>query len=176
MRGLILTTGLMMLATSAAHAQQTPAHAQHACEAPDAGLKDGLEAWRSKAKFTAVGTTAELAGAELKAGAAVRAMLLRTPKVVYPVQPEKPGGSVSYGGLFLLKVDQPGTYRIALSTPAWVDVVKDGKTIPSGTFGHGPECSTIRKIVEFPLSAGPHVIAIAATGVDTVDILVVLKD
>lgn len=176
MRGLIVTTGLMLLATIAAHAQQAPAHTQHACAATDAGLKDGLEAWRSKATFVAAGTTAELAGAELKAGTAVRATLLRTPKVVYPVQPEKPGGSVSYGGLFLLKVVQPGTYRIALSTPAWIDVVKDGKAIPSTTFGHGPECSTIRKIVEFPLSAGPHIIAIAANGSDTVDLMLVLKD
>lgn len=175
MRGLILCTGLMMLATTAAHAQQTPAHTEHACEALDAGLTDGLEAWRSKATFTAAGTAADLVGAELKSGAAVKATLLQTPKVVYPVQPEKPGGSVSYGGLFLLNVAQPGTYRIALSAPAWIEVVKEGKAIPSGTFGHGPECSTIRKIVEFPLGAGSHIIEIAGNGADTVDVLVLRK-
>jgi hypothetical protein len=41
--------------------------------------------------------------------------------------------------------------------------------------GHGPECTTIRKIVEFPLTAGAHVLEVAANAGDTVDVLVVRK-
>ena len=138
-------------------------------------LKDGLEAWRSKADVAAAGAAGELAKAELKVGAAAKVTLLSTPKVEYPVRPEKPGGSVSHGGLLAFTVSEPGVYRVALSTPAWVEVVKDGKTIPSGSFGHGPDCTTIRKIVEFPLTAGAHVLELAANADNTVDVLVVRK-
>jgi hypothetical protein len=141
----------------------------------DQGLKDGLEAWRSKADVAAVGTAGELAKAELKIGAAVKAALLPTPKVDYPAPPEKPGGAASHGGLLSFNVTEPGTYRVALSTPAWVEAVKDGKAIAPGSFGHGPECTTIRKIVEFPLTAGAHVLEIAANADASVNVLVVRK-
>ena len=168
---------LAVLAAAAFGAEaQTPAPApQAACAAMDRDLKDGLEAWRSKADVAAAGTAAETAKAELKLGSAVKATLLQTSNVDYPVRPEKPGGSVSHGGLFSLNVTEPGTYRVALSTPAWVEVVKDGKAVPSGSFGHGPECTTIRKIVEFPLTAGTHVVEIAANAESAVNILVVRK-
>lgn len=100
---------------------------------------------------------------------------MQTPKVDYPARPEKPGGSVSHGGLLGFNVSEPGTYRVALSTPAWVEVVKDGRAIAPGSFGHGQECTTIRKIVEFPLSAGAHVLEIAANADSSVDVLIVRK-
>jgi hypothetical protein len=155
---------------------QTPAPPQKpACAAMDAGLKDGLEAWKSKADVAAAGAAGELAKAELKVGAAAKVALLSTPKVDYPVRPEKPGGSVSHGGLLAFTVSEPGTYRVALSTPAWIEVVKDGKAVPSGSFGHGPECTTIRKIVEFPLTAGAHLLELAANADATTDVLIVRK-
>jgi hypothetical protein len=123
----------------------------------------------------AVGSPGELSKAELKLGAAAKVALLQTSKVEYPVRPEKPGGSVSHGGLLAFTVAEPGTYRVALSAPAWVEVVRDGKTIAPESFGHGPTCTSIRKIVEFPLTAGAHVLEIAANAESTMNVLVVRK-
>jgi hypothetical protein len=74
-------------------------------------------------------------------------------------------------GCWGFTVTEPGTYRVALSPPAWVGAVKDGQTIAAGSFGRGPECTTIRRIVEFPLSAGAHVLEIAAKAENTVNVL-----
>jgi len=170
MRAIILS--LMAAAALGAEAQtpQSPA-----CAAMDQSLGDGLGAWRSKADLSAAASAGDLAKSELKIAAAAKVALLQTPKVDYPAPPEKPGGSVSHGGLLGFMVKEPGTYRVALSTPAWVEVVKDGKSIAPASFGHGPECTTIRKIVEFPLGAGAHVLEIAANAENTVNVLVVRK-
>jgi hypothetical protein len=122
--------------------------------------------------MSAASSASELSKAELKVGAAAKVALLSTPKVEYPAPPEKPGGSVSHGGLLAFTVSEPGTYRVALSTPAWVEVVKDGKAVQAEAFGHGPECTTIRKIVEFPLTAGAHVLELAANADRTTDVLI----
>jgi hypothetical protein len=98
--------------------------------------------------------------------------LLPTPRVAYPLRPEKPGGSVSYGGLARFTVDKAGTWRVALSTPAWVDVVKDGKASTSIAHGHGPDCSGIRKMVDYALEPGEYVLQVAANGSDKVTLLV----
>lgn len=98
--------------------------------------------------------------------------LLPTPKVAYPVRPEKPGGSVSFGGLARFTVGKAGTWRVALGTPAWVDVVKDGKAAVSIAHGHGPNCSTIRKMVDYALEPGDYLLQVAANGADRTTVLV----
>jgi len=54
------------------------------------------------------------------------------------------------------RIDQAGIYGIALDQPGWIDVVPDGRIEPlvSVSHGHGPACSTIRKIVRFRLEPG----------------------
>jgi hypothetical protein len=54
-------------------------------------------------------------------GKAAAVALLPTPEVHYPLRPEKPGGSVSHGGLLALEVARAGTYRVAIgSGPGWM--------------------------------------------------------
>lgn len=53
-------------------------------------------------------------------------------------------------------VPEAGRYRVALDQPGWIDLVKDGKALTSVAHGHGPDCSTIRKIVDFDLAAGRY--------------------
>ena len=88
--------------------------------------------------------------------------LLPTPSVHYPLQPEKPGGSVSHGGLLGFTITEAGTYRIALGSAAWIDVVRGGKPVTSTAHGHGPACSTIRKMVDFPLMPGRYILQVSA--------------
>ena len=51
-----------------------------------------------------------------------------------------------------------GTYGVALDQPGWIDVSAKGSSAPlkSVKHGHGPDCSTIRKIVRFELQPGEY--------------------
>jgi len=97
--------------------------------------------------------------------------LLQTPQVKYPLRPEKPGGSVSYGGLIGIAIEEAATYRVGLSSGAWIDVVRDGTTVTSVKHGHGPDCTGIRKMVDFPLEPGHYTLQIAANGAPRISMI-----
>jgi hypothetical protein len=132
------------------------------CASSDLGLPPSLAAWTAKTDVVSATGPPGLGTAQLRVGQAVRATLHGTREVSYPVQPAKPGGSVAYGGLFGFSVERAGTYRVALSSAAWVDVVRDGQAVASIAHGHGPDCSTIRKMVDYPLQPGVYVLQISA--------------
>jgi hypothetical protein len=99
-------------------AANQPAEAQEAaapaCAAPVAPTGE-LAPWT---------TPSQLQAAANEAGRAARLTLLQTPEVRYPLRPEKPGGSVSYGGLIQIDVPEAGAYRLALDSAAWIDLVR----------------------------------------------------
>ncbi|RHW16703.1 hypothetical protein D1610_14540 [Sphingomonas gilva] len=49
-----------------------------------------------------------------------------------------------------------GRYRVALDQAGWIDLVQGGKPLTSAGHGHGPSCTTIRKIVDFDLTPGAY--------------------
>lgn len=108
----------------------------------------------------------------LAIGQAASVTLRPTPQVRYALRPEKPGGSVSYGGLIDVQVAETGTYRVALSSGAWIDLVKDGKSVTSTAHGHGPACSGVRKMVDFPLQPGHYTLQLGANGAPDIKVLV----
>ena len=110
--------------------------------------------------------------AELVPGTAARLTILPTPKVTYPVRPEKPGGTVSYGGLLRFTVAAEGVWRVMLDSGSWIDVVKDGKAAQSIAHGRGPACTGIRKMVDYRLSPGTYTLQIAANGTENLTLLV----
>jgi hypothetical protein len=59
----------------------------------------------------------------------------------------------AYAGLVKLKVTQPGSYRVSIDVPFWVDVVTGGKELPTQDFTGLRGCSAPRKLVEFVLPA-----------------------
>ncbi|WP_291055173.1 hypothetical protein [Hyphomonas sp.] len=141
MLGLALPTAVM--------AQTAP----NGCTAPV--MAEGVLApWNSPAA---------LSGTQLTIGQAARLTLLPTPEVRYAVPPERPADDASFGGVFTLTVSAPGTYRVALGSRGWIDVVSAGSTITSTAHGHGPECTGIRKMVDFPLAPGTYTIQIAGS-------------
>lgn len=144
-----------------------------ACTAP-ATLTGELAGWTKKAAVTSASIESGVSSAWLAVGPSYEAALLKTPQITYVLQPEKPGGSVSNGGLFAFNADAPGVYRIALSTPAWIDLIEEGKSLQPATFGHGPDCSGIRKIVDFQLKPGRHVLQISGNA-DPKMVLMVTK-
>lgn len=75
----------------------------------------------------------------------------------------------------ILVVVEAGTYGIAVDQNAWIDVARDGAALNSNGQGHGPACSTIRRIVDFHLLPGRYTIALSRTQAPTVRLLVVRR-
>jgi hypothetical protein len=60
-----------------------------------------------------------------------------------------------------IRIDTAGTYGIALDQPGWIDIAAKGEpSLVSVKHGHGPDCSTIRKIVRFELKPGDYVVTL----------------
>jgi hypothetical protein len=78
---------------------------------------------------------------------------------VPPTKKPRPGNTPgntpgsTYGGLAKFRVTADGLYRISLDQPYWVDVIADGKAVPSKDFQGRPGCTAPHKVVEFELSA-----------------------
>lgn len=60
----------------------------------------------------------------------------------------------AYAGVVMFQVPAEGVYRISLSLPAWVDVVSEGRTLPSEDFNGVPGCSAPHKVVTYRFPAG----------------------
>lgn len=114
----------------------------------------------------------KLAQASLEVGKGYAAKLKKKAEVTFAVEPEKPGGSVSYSGLFGFTIAEAGNYSVALGSAAWIDVLEDGKALAPVSFGHGPECTSIRKMVVFALKLAPHVLQVTGNGADTLKLMV----
>lgn len=174
----MIRLGLTGLILGAAIAAAGPVTAQNAmpkapqCSAAPAPLPAELSAWSEKAPAAAAADQAALANAVAVPGKAVALALKPTPDVKYALRPERPGGSVSFGGMLAFDVGAKGTYRIALGSGAWIDVVKDGQAAVSSAHGHGPDCSGIRKMVDFALEPGRYVLQIVGNGTPSVPVMV----
>ncbi len=175
MRFIVLAAVGLLASPTLAVAQMTPAAPAPACAATDKDLPPELSAWPDKAALTAAVKAGGLDKAVLAPGKAYLATLAPTPDVAFVTQPEKPGGTVSKGGLFAFDVATAGSYAVVLGTAAWVDVLKDGAAVRSTGHGHGPACSTIRKMVTFDLAPGRYVVQISANAGATLPILVAPK-
>lgn len=162
---------IALLATSACllAAEEMPS-AKPACIG-DVAPAGNLAAWTNPMAAKAGGEAAN--ASLLSIGKAANVALLPTPDVHYALRPEKPGGSVSYGGLLALDIAQAGTYRIALSTAAWIDVVGKDGALRSVAHGHGPDCTGIRKMVDYAIPAGRYTLQISANGTPQITVLAV---
>ena len=143
------------------------------CSAASATLPPELARWSSRRPIAAAGKASDVRAATLEIGGAADATLRSTGDVRYVTPPERPGGSESHGGLFTFSVDRAGTYRVALGAGAWIDVVQDRTPITSSAHGHGPECSGIRKMVDFPLTPGRYLLQIAGSQQATLPLMIV---
>lgn len=165
----LILAALALAAAPAAWAQEHD-HGKAPCEAMDVAALPGIADWNGGASI-ATGAAADSA-ASLQLGKGYAATLQQKAHVAFAVEPEKPGGSVSYSGIFAFDVIGAGNYAVALSTAAWIDVVEDGKALEPLSFGHGPACTTIRKMVVYGLKPGRHVLQVAGNGDETAKLLV----
>jgi hypothetical protein len=170
--GFVTAIVAILTLPGAAFAQQAMAPMQ-ACTAPGV-LPPAYAAWATPAQRDAAADLAGLAAVSVPVGQAVHLTLRQTPAVTYPLRPEKPGGSVSYGGLLRVVVAQHGTYRVALGSPAWIDLVAaNGAAVDSVAHGRGPECTGIHKMVDFVLDPGAYTLQVSANGAPDVQVMVI---
>lgn len=131
-----------------------------------------LAGWVKRDGASAATDAAGLAKAVLVPGTGVDAALSQTSALHYVVRPEKPGGSVSYGGMFAFTIAEAGTYRVALGSGAWIDVLQGTTAQVSVAHGHGPDCTGVRKMVDFKLEPGSYTLQLAANGSPTLPLLI----
>ena len=92
----------------------------------------------------------------LTIGAPVELALRPAGAVTFAVPPERAPDPGSHGGTFPLTIATAGTYRIALSAKAWIDVVQGGAALVATEHQMGAPCSGVAKIVAFRLEAGRY--------------------
>lgn len=112
------------------------------CAATDAALPANLTGWTAQADGFGVNQAVTLEAGDV-------AKLPGVPAGA------KPGGAVMIG----FRIETAGRYGIALDQRGWIDVVpgiSGGEALKSTTHGHGPDCSSIRKIVRFDLMPGMY--------------------
>lgn len=163
----------MLLAVLLALAAPQVAESTHdalACAATAAPLPAGMENW-SRPGVARAGASAG-AATPLKIGTAMTATLLPAPKVAYAARPEKPGTPASSGGVFAFTIESAGRYRVALGSAAWVDVLRGTTPVGSVAHGHGPACSTVRKMVDFDLAPGRYLLQVVGSGTATLPLMV----
>ena len=133
-------------------------HAQANLKAcPVAGvIPPELAGWRTMVPVRAARNPQPIA-----VGKGVRATLLPGGDVVYPLAPAKKGTEGTSGGVFAFEIAKPGRYRVALGAGAWIDVVQGSRALASAAHGHGPECSPVRKMVDFDLQPGRYLLEVS---------------
>ena len=131
-----------------------------ACAAVDKAVPAPWTGWTSPDPLLG-GATLSAAG-KLVAGHSYKATLSAASGVTYVVPLPKPPAADSFAGLFTLDIDKAGTYSIALSDGAWIDVAPAaGRALTSVSHGHGPACTTIHKMVDFALQPGAYVVQVS---------------
>ncbi|WP_044559870.1 hypothetical protein [Azospirillum sp. B4] len=106
-------------------------------------------------------------------GTPARITLAPKEGVTLAVTPTKPVEDKTYAGTVAFVVPAAGPYRVALDVGAWIDVVADGKSLDSTSHRHGPNCSGIRKVVDFGLAAGTYQLQLSNSPAATVTLLLV---
>jgi hypothetical protein len=148
------------------------ADAPPVCTGP-AVLPPELAAWATPHRDMAARDAGSVASAELMTGRAASVTLWQTEDVAYPLHPEKLAGPGTFGGLLHLVVATRGTYRVALATAAWIDLIAPGGTaVPSVTHSRGPACSGIRKMVDFMLEPGTYTLQVSGNAAAQTEVLV----
>lgn len=124
------------------------------CTIAEERLPDHLSGWRDAggAPVTA-----------LRLGRAGRVALDPIERVGFAAAPERTPAAGSRGAAIPVTVERAGRYLLALSGPAWVDLVVGTRRIASSAHGHGPRCSGIRKLVTFDLPAGRHLVQLSGS-------------
>lgn len=101
--------------------------------------------------------------ATLMLGQPTTLLLAPAGKVLFAAPPARPITATEQGGLVRFRANVGGTYRVALGSRAWIEVVARNVALESIAHSHGAPCSWIAKQVDFALAAGDYVLQISGT-------------
>lgn len=78
------------------------------------------------------------------------------------------------GGAALVpfEVAEDATYRVAVSDRIWIDIAAGNDLIKSSAHMHGPPCSGIAKVVDFPLKRGRYALHLTGISAPSVKVLI----
>ena len=131
-------------------------HAPDACVAvSDSNLPSAFAAWAKAPVAADAGAAPDGPRPELVPDQPLALRLKPAAAVTFSQAPgQVRKADTAHGGLVSVRVPAEGTWRIAASGPVWIDVI--GPAGPVAASGHGrmAPCTSIRKVVEFPLPAG----------------------
>ncbi len=127
---------------------QTAAPACTATVPPPAGL----EAWSGAVRIPSE---------TVPVGSPIGVSLKPSDQVKFVLAPERAPAAGTNSAVVHFSITVAGTYRIALSGGAWIDVVRGGKSLTSVAHTEGLACSGIRKIVDFTLAPGRYVLQLS---------------
>jgi hypothetical protein len=132
------------------------------CLASRVTFPPGLERWSDRRPLTASADPAGAQAVSAAIGHGVDLALHPTAELQYAMSPAKADEPTEYGGLLQVDIKDAGTYRVALGAGAWIDLLAGTASIASIAHARGPECSDIRKMVDFQLTPGHYILQISA--------------
>lgn len=150
----------MLIALLVAQAAMAPMAAP-ACPATPVALPATYAGWSAAAPVVAATEPALVGDAMLRIGQGARATLQPAGVLKLPVALTRPLAPTAHGGLFAFEVAMAGRYRVALGAGVWIDVVANGLAAPSVAHGHGPDCTAVRKYVDWDLKPGRYLLQVA---------------
>ena len=104
---------------------------------------------------------------------AVRLALTPGGEVTFPLPPERaPKPNTAAGFIVLPAPAAPGAYQVSLGGKAWIDVIQNGKTLPSGAHTSDAACPVLHKSVRFDLIAAP--VTLQISGGDATSIVITI--
>lgn len=157
-RSIVLATVVAL----AAALDAAPALADDACD----GFKWDVSTER---RLFAKSPVREVAGNQANSAPIVRPnrfyQLKLTPQedvVLTAAAAKKAAAGPAFAGIVTLEVPAPGSYRISIDGPYWIDVLTHGSLIAPQDFASVHGCAAPRKIVIFDLSApGSYVLQLS---------------
>jgi hypothetical protein len=76
-------------------------------------------------------------------------------QVSFAVTPGKQAPARTFAGIAIVRISQPGSYRVALDAPFWIDVASNGVLLPAQDFQGQHDCPAPHKVVVFDLVGPP---------------------
>lgn len=131
-------------------------------------------AWDTATVMARLGAAVPLAeGQSLDRGttAGLTVSLAPVSGVPFDVPPERPPRNPDPRGAVLhFDAGTAGTYGVALSARAWIDVVQDGKYLAPVAFVNFMDCADLHKIVAFDIGTGPFTLQLSDATAPSVSI------
>lgn len=154
---------LAMTVSATAQLSAAPARkaAEPACTAKPV-LPPELTGWERSSSNKTIYAYGDARAADWPALGAARTGLLlhKYESLKYWVAPDRTPDVFKYGGMVPIAIKKDGRLIVALDDGAWIDLVRDGVKVKSVVHGHGPDCSGIRKMVEFDVTQGRYLLQI----------------